>query len=36
VSAVNEPHNIDFTTEKENRKPNSRRRKTAAPSECKK
>jgi hypothetical protein len=32
-SALNEPHNTDFTTEKGNRKPNSRKRKTAAPSE---
>jgi len=33
VSALNETHNIDFTTEKENRKMNSRKRKTAVPSE---
>ena len=35
LSALNEPHNIDFTTEKENRKRNSRKRKTAVPSEWK-
>jgi len=35
VSALNEPHNIDFTTEKENRKRNSRKRKIAVPSEWK-
>jgi hypothetical protein len=33
LSALNEPHNTDFTKEKGNRKPNSRKRKTAAPSE---
>jgi hypothetical protein len=35
VSAVNETHNIDFTTEKEKGKPNSRKRKTAVLSEWK-
>jgi hypothetical protein len=33
VSAVNEKPNTDFTTEKENRKPESRKRETAVPSE---
>ena len=32
MSALNEPHNVDFTAEKENRKPKSRKRKTAVPS----
>jgi hypothetical protein len=35
VSAVNEKHNTVFIAEKENRKPNSRKRKTAVPSELK-
>jgi hypothetical protein len=35
VSALNEAHTIDFTAEKENRKPNSRKRKTAVASEWK-
>jgi hypothetical protein len=35
VSALNEQHNTDFTTEKENRKSNGRKRKTAVPSEWK-
>jgi len=29
---VNETYNLDFTTEKENRKPNSRKRKRSVPS----
>jgi hypothetical protein len=33
VSALNESHNIDLTTEKENRKPKSRKRKRVVPSE---
>jgi hypothetical protein len=33
ISAVNEPQNIDLTTEKENRKPKRRKIKTAMPSE---
>ena len=33
VSALNEPHVTDFTTEKDNRKPKSRKRETAVPSE---
>jgi hypothetical protein len=35
VSVVNEKHNTDFMAEKENRKPNNRKRKTAVPSELK-
>jgi hypothetical protein len=35
VSAVNEPHNIDFTIEKDNRKPKSGRRESTVPSEWK-
>ena len=33
VSALNKPHVIDFNIEKDNRKPKSRRRETAVPSE---
>jgi hypothetical protein len=32
---MSEPHNIHFTTEKENRKSSSRKRKTPVPSEWK-
>jgi hypothetical protein len=35
VSALNEPHNKHFTTEKENRKPNRGKIKIAVPSEWK-
>jgi len=34
VSALNKPHNVDFTAEKENRKPKSRKEKSV-PSEWK-
>jgi hypothetical protein len=35
VSALNEPRNIVFTTEEQNRKPNSRKRKTSVTSKLK-
>jgi hypothetical protein len=35
VSAHNDPHNIGFTTQKENRNTNSRKRKAAVPKEWK-
>jgi hypothetical protein len=35
VSALNDTRSIDFTTEKDNRKPKNRKRKTAVPSEWK-